>query len=117
MLASVAKICGAGNRVIFDDEEGNYIENKKTGQRTWMTKRNGVYFYEMWVRKNKTNKHKDDKTGETMRTDVDGDVDMTKRIMQVNNATIKEYANKLSNLEAKFDKIMTGFQGLGLREC
>ena len=43
-MASVAKICGAGNKVVFDDEEGYYIENKASGKRTWMTKRNGVFF-------------------------------------------------------------------------
>ena len=51
VLGSVAKICRAGNKVVSDDEEGNNIENKKTGQRTWMTKRNGVYFQEMLVKK------------------------------------------------------------------
>ena len=51
VLASVGKICGAGNRVVFDDEEGSFIENKKTGKKTWLVKRNGVYYFEMWVRK------------------------------------------------------------------
>ena len=116
VLGSVAKICGAGNRVVFDDQEGNYIENKATGAKTWMTKRNGVYFYELGVRKAMKDKTTDGKTTENPKQDSDGDVEMNKKIMQVQNATIKEYVDKINNLEAKFDKILTGFQGLGIRE-
>ena len=116
VLGSVAKMCGAGNRVVFDDEEGNYIENKKTGQRTWMTKRNGVYFYEMWVRKGSKAKTTDDKPrNNTPSTDADGDIDMNKRIMQVQNKNIKDCNDKILNLETKIDKIMAGFTGLSLR--
>ena len=49
----VARMCESCNRVVFDDEEGSYIENKASGVKTWMVKRNGVYFYEMWIKKNK----------------------------------------------------------------
>ena len=41
-LASVAKICGYNNRVIFDDE-GSYIENKITGERINIAKENNTY--------------------------------------------------------------------------
>ena len=41
-LASVRRMCEAGNRVVFD-EEGSYIENKKTGRKTGMQKERGVY--------------------------------------------------------------------------
>ena len=35
-LLSVSKAVKAGNVIVFD-EEGSYIENKITGQRTWLT--------------------------------------------------------------------------------
>ena len=41
-LASVRRMCEAGNKVVFD-EEGSYIENKKTGRKTSMQKERGVY--------------------------------------------------------------------------
>ena len=117
MLGSVAKICGAGNRVVFDEQEGNYIENKATGTKTWMTKRNGVYSYEMWLKKSKKATGTTDQSKNTPRqsTDADGDVEMNQRIMQVQNKQIKEYADMIMNLESKIDKIMAGFTGLSLR--
>ena len=42
VLASVRRICEAGNTVVFD-EEGSYILNKKSGKKTWMRKERGVY--------------------------------------------------------------------------
>ena len=47
--------------------------------------------------------------------DADGDVEMNRRIMQVQNKTIKEYADKILNQETKIDKIMSGFTGLSIR--
>ena len=47
-LCSVSKMVSAGNRVVFDDAEGNYIMNKKTGHKTYMEKHNGVYKVTMW---------------------------------------------------------------------
>ena len=41
-LASVRRMCEAGNRVVFD-EEGSFIENKKTGRKTNIQKERGVY--------------------------------------------------------------------------
>ena len=81
-----------------------------------MAKRNGVYFYEMWVKKGPKAKGSESKTNNTTpTTDADGDVDMNMKIMQVQNKTIKEYADKIMNLEFKIDKIMEGFTGLSLR--
>ena len=44
-LASVRKICGAGNRVVFDDDsaEGSYILNKASGNKTRIELKNGNY--------------------------------------------------------------------------
>ena len=50
VLASVARMCESGNRVVFD-EEGSYIECKATKERTPIQKRNGVYVVDMWVKK------------------------------------------------------------------
>ena len=47
-LMSVSKIASKGNRVVFDDA-GSYIEDKTTGERTWMTQVGGMYSLKMWV--------------------------------------------------------------------
>ena len=47
-LLSVSKAVKAGNVIVFD-EEGSYIENKITGQRTWLTDEGGTYALKMWV--------------------------------------------------------------------
>ena len=47
-LLSVSKATAAGNRVIFDDD-GSYIENKVSGERTWLKKQNGMYMLKLWV--------------------------------------------------------------------
>ena len=47
-LASVAKICHAGHRVVFDDE-GSYIENKATGTKDWLREHNNTYVLDTWV--------------------------------------------------------------------
>ncbi len=49
-LGSVRRICQAGNRVIFDDNQ-SYIENKATGIKTPITQENGVYYLNAWVKK------------------------------------------------------------------
>jgi hypothetical protein len=46
---SVPKAVKAGNRVIFDDE-GSYIENKATGEVTWLVEEGGMYALKMWVK-------------------------------------------------------------------
>jgi hypothetical protein len=47
-LMSVSKIASRGNRVVFDDD-GSYIEEKATGNKTWMTQVGGMYSLKMWV--------------------------------------------------------------------
>ena len=42
-----------GNRVVFDDD-GSYVENKNTGQRTWMAEDAGMYNLKMWVSRQST---------------------------------------------------------------
>ena len=49
-LASVAKMVNKGNRVIFD-RNGSYIENERTGGKTLLMERNGVYVFDVWVPK------------------------------------------------------------------
>ena len=52
-LAAVRKICKAGNRVVFDDEdpEGSYILNKASGKRTQLRLEKGNYVFDLYVRK------------------------------------------------------------------
>ena len=47
-VMSVSKIASKGNRVVFDDE-GSYIEDKTTGETTWMQQLGGVYHIKMLV--------------------------------------------------------------------
>ena len=47
-LMSVRKLVNAGNRVVFDTE--SYIEDKQTGEKTWLTEEGGMYMLKMWVR-------------------------------------------------------------------
>ena len=49
-LLSVSKVAGAGNRVVFD-EQGSYIENKSSGQISWLKERNGMYILSLWVKR------------------------------------------------------------------
>ena len=51
-LLSVSKAVDAGNRVVFD-EQWSYLENKKTGERTTIKRRGGLYVMESWVRARK----------------------------------------------------------------
>ena len=50
-LLSVSKIVKAGNRVVFGDGEGSYIEDKTTKERIWIEEEGGMYALKMWVRK------------------------------------------------------------------
>ena len=47
-LASVSKMVGNGNLVVFD-EGGSFIYNKATGETTWMREENGVYLLDVMV--------------------------------------------------------------------
>ena len=49
-LLSVSKAMKAGNRVVFD-EAGSYIESKRTGDKTWMRERNGMFIMKLWVKR------------------------------------------------------------------
>ena len=49
-LGPVNRICEAGNRVMFDDE-GSYVECKKTGTISVIDKVNGVYYLYLWCKK------------------------------------------------------------------
>ena len=48
-LLSVSKAVRAGNKVVFDDE-GSYIENKATGERTWLNEEHDMYALKLWVK-------------------------------------------------------------------
>ena len=52
-LASVRKICEAGNRVVFDDGDpaGSYIQHKASGKKTQMYLKNGNYVFKLWIPK------------------------------------------------------------------
>ena len=52
-LMSVSKVAAHGNRVVFDDE-GSYIEDKVSGERTWMQQVGGMYMLKMWVSRKTT---------------------------------------------------------------
>ena len=49
-LSSKSKLAAAGNRVMLDDD-ASYVENKTSGQRTWLKNRNGMYIMSLWVRR------------------------------------------------------------------
>ena len=49
ILASVGKICAAGNRVVFEPE-GGYIENVTNGSRTTLRKTGMVYVLDVWAK-------------------------------------------------------------------
>ena len=50
-LLSAKKVMAAGSRVVFDDEEGDYILHKKTGRITPMRKCAGTYKVDLWMNK------------------------------------------------------------------
>ena len=47
-LASGMRITQAGNRIILD-EDGSYIENKRTGNRITIRHENGCFMFDLWV--------------------------------------------------------------------
>ena len=49
-MISASKLAAAGNRVMLDDD-ASYVENKTSGQRTWLKNRNGMYIMSLWVRR------------------------------------------------------------------
>ena len=48
-LMSVKKMCKVGHRDVFD-EEGSYVENKKTGEIITITEEDGDYVMDTWVK-------------------------------------------------------------------
>ncbi len=48
-LLAVSKLCEAGNAVVFHPD-WSYIENLKTGERTTLEKKDGLYELRVWVR-------------------------------------------------------------------
>jgi hypothetical protein len=49
-LASVSRINQTGHRVVFDDPaSGSYIENKMTGNKTWLRQESGVFYLDLWI--------------------------------------------------------------------
>ena len=51
-LGSVYRICQSGNRGVFD-EDGSFIENKKTGKKIKVKMGNGAFEFDLWVAKAK----------------------------------------------------------------
>ena len=49
-LLSVSKATSSGNRVMFDSD-GSFIENKMSGDRTWLKDKNGMYMLKLWVKR------------------------------------------------------------------
>ena len=50
-LASVRKMCGAGNRVVFEDlgeDVGGYVQSLSTGDKTPIMKVGGTYSVSLW---------------------------------------------------------------------
>ena len=47
-LLSVKKIVAAGSRVVFDEE--SYIEDRATGEVTWLREEQGMYMLKLWVK-------------------------------------------------------------------
>ena len=48
-LLSVAKMVDAGNRVVFD-KDWSFIEDLRTGERSTIQRRGGLYILETWVK-------------------------------------------------------------------
>ena len=44
------KIFRLWNKVMFGDDEGSYIEDKRTGERIWMKEEGGLYSLKMKVK-------------------------------------------------------------------
>ena len=49
-LLSVNGMTKNGHRVVFDDE-GSYIEDMMSGERSWLHEVNGMYMLKLWVSK------------------------------------------------------------------
>ena len=47
-LGSVSKMVRNGNKIVFD-QDGSYIENRRTGDRLWLREDNGVFVLDVLV--------------------------------------------------------------------
>ena len=47
-LNAISRVCDQGNQVVFE-QDGGYIVNLATNQRTWFPRANGVYVLRTWV--------------------------------------------------------------------
>ena len=47
-LGAISRIVDKGNRVVFESGYG-YIENDKSGERTYMEEKEGLYMVKLWV--------------------------------------------------------------------
>ena len=54
-LGSVTRLCEAGIRLVFDDE-GSYVENKHTGEKSMLVKERGSYVLSLWVERGPSQK-------------------------------------------------------------
>ena len=48
-VGKVKKMCKSGHRVIFD-EEGNYVENKESGEQLRIIEEDGEYLLDVWIK-------------------------------------------------------------------
>ena len=55
-LVSAGEVVAAGNRIVLDSD-GSFIENKRTKQRTQISKEDGVFVMRAWVRGNGEGAH------------------------------------------------------------
>ena len=52
-LASVSRINQAGHVVVFDTPDcGSFIQNKRSGVKTWLRQEGGVFYLDLWVKPN-----------------------------------------------------------------
>ena len=49
-LLSVNKMTQAGSRVVFDTL-GSFVENKMSGERTWLREKSGMFVIKLWVKR------------------------------------------------------------------
>ena len=49
-LLSVHKVVKHSHKVVFDDD-GSYLEDKKTGEKIWMEEHGGMYAIRLWVKR------------------------------------------------------------------
>ena len=47
----MSRLVKAGNKVVFGDTDGNYIEDRVTKERMYIEEEGGMYALNMWVRR------------------------------------------------------------------